>query len=32
MLTPDGLLWYMTFFRDANLYGALYDLHMLVNT
>jgi Methyltransferase domain. len=32
MLTPDGLLVVHDFFRDANLYGALYDLHMLVNT
>ncbi len=32
MLAPDGLLVVHDFFRDANLYGALYDLHMLVNT
>lgn len=32
MLTPTGLLVVHDFFSDANLYGALYDLHMLVNT
>jgi len=28
----DGLLIVHDFFRDANSFGALYDLHMLVNT
>jgi len=32
MLTQDGLLIVHDFFRDANSLGALYDLHMLVNT
>ena len=32
LLTSDGLLVIHDFFRDANHIGALYDLHMLVNT
>jgi predicted metal-binding protein len=32
VLKADGLLVVHDFFRDANSYGALYDLHMLVNT
>lgn len=32
MLTEAGLLVVHDFFRDANPSGALYDLHMLVNT
>lgn len=32
MLNGDGLLVVHDFFRDANSFGALYDLHMLVNT
>jgi predicted metal-binding protein len=32
MLTADGLLVVHDFYRDANSFGALYDLHMLVNT
>jgi hypothetical protein len=32
LLAPKGLLVIHDFFRDANSYGALYDLHMLVNT
>lgn len=32
MLAEDGLLIVHDFFRDANSFGALYDLHMLVNT
>ena len=32
MLVEDGLLVVHDFFRDANSFGALYDLHMLVNT
>lgn len=32
MLTGDGLLVVHDFYRDANSFGALYDLHMLVNT
>jgi predicted metal-binding protein len=32
MVTADGLLIVHDFFRDANPFGALYDLHMLVNT
>ena len=32
LLADDGLLIVHDFFRDANSYGALYDLHMLVNT
>jgi len=32
LLTGDGLLLVHDFFRDANSLGALYDLHMLVNT
>jgi len=32
LLTADGLLVVHDFFRDANSLGALYDLHMLVNT
>ena len=32
MLTDEGLLVIHDFFRDANSFGALYDLHMLVNT
>lgn len=32
MLTDDGLLIVHDFFRDANSFGAMYDLHMLVNT
>jgi predicted metal-binding protein/2-polyprenyl-3-methyl-5-hydroxy-6-metoxy-1,4-benzoquinol methylase len=32
LLAPDGLLVVHDFFRDANSYGAMYDLHMLVNT
>jgi predicted metal-binding protein len=32
LLARDGLLVVHDFFRDANSFGALYDLHMLVNT
>lgn len=32
MLTAEGLLVVHDFYRDANSCGALYDLHMLVNT
>jgi predicted metal-binding protein len=32
MLAADGLLVVHDFYRDANSFGALYDLHMLVNT
>jgi SAM-dependent methyltransferase len=32
MLTEEGLLVVHDFYRDANCFGALYDLHMLVNT
>lgn len=32
LLARDGLLIVHDFFRDANSLGALYDLHMLVNT
>jgi len=32
MLTDEGLLVVHDFYRDANSTGALYDLHMLVNT
>lgn len=32
MLAGDGLLVVHDFYRDANSFGALYDLHMLVNT
>jgi predicted metal-binding protein len=32
LLAQDGLLIVHDFFRDANSFGALYDLHMLVNT
>ncbi|MDD2582154.1 MAG: DUF2284 domain-containing protein [Desulfuromonadaceae bacterium] len=32
MLTVEGLLVVHDFYRDANSCGALYDLHMLVNT
>jgi predicted metal-binding protein/SAM-dependent methyltransferase len=32
LVTEDGLLIVHDFFRDANSFGALYDLHMLVNT
>jgi predicted metal-binding protein len=32
MLAEDGRLIVHDFFRDANSFGALYDLHMLVNT
>ena len=32
MLAKDGLLVIHDFYRDANSFGALYDLHMLVNT
>jgi predicted metal-binding protein len=32
LLAADGLLIVHDFFRDANSSGALYDLHMLVNT
>lgn len=32
LLTDDGLLVVHDFYRDANCFGALYDLHMLVNT
>jgi len=32
LLAQDGLLIVHDFFRDANGFGALYDLHMLVNT
>jgi predicted metal-binding protein len=32
MLTEDGLLIVHDFYRDADSFGALYDLHMLVNT
>ena len=32
LLTENGLLIVHDFFRDANSFGALYDLHMLVNT
>ena len=32
LLAKDGLLIVHDFYRDANSFGALYDLHMLVNT
>jgi predicted metal-binding protein len=32
LVAQDGLLIVHDFFRDANSFGALYDLHMLVNT
>ena len=32
MVHENGLLVVHDFFRDANSFGALYDLHMLVNT
>ena len=32
LLKEDGLLIVHDFFRDANSFGALYDMHMLVNT
>lgn len=32
LLTEEGLLIVHDFYRDANSFGALYDLHMLVNT
>ena len=32
LLTEDGILIVHDFFSDGNSYGALYDLHMLVNT
>ena len=32
LLKQDGRLVVHDFFRDANAFGALYDLHMLVNT
>lgn len=32
LLTDEGLLVVHDFFQDANSFGALYDLHMLVNT
>ncbi|MFZ2949113.1 MAG: DUF2284 domain-containing protein [Desulfuromonadaceae bacterium] len=32
MLTDEGLLIVHDFYRDANSFGALYDLHMLVHT
>jgi predicted metal-binding protein len=32
LLAEDGLMLIHDFFRDANGLGALYDLHMLVNT
>ena len=32
LLTDDGLLVVHDFYRDANSFSALYDLHMLVNT
>jgi predicted metal-binding protein len=32
MLKQDGLLVVHDFYRNANSFGALYDLHMLVNT
>jgi predicted metal-binding protein len=32
MLAEEGLLIVHDFYRDANSFGALYDLHMLVNT
>ncbi|MHB8056811.1 MAG: methyltransferase [Desulfuromonadaceae bacterium] len=32
LLADDGLLVVHDFHRDANSFGALYDLHMLVNT
>jgi predicted metal-binding protein len=32
LLAEDGRLVVHDFFRDANSFGALYDLHMLVNT
>lgn len=32
LLADDGLLVVHDFYRDANSFGALYDLHMLVNT
>jgi len=32
LLAEEGLLIVHDFFRDANGFGALYDLHMLVNT
>ena len=32
LLSGDGLLVIHDFFRDGNSFGALYDIHMLVNT
>jgi len=32
LLADDGLLIVHDFYRDVNSFGALYDLHMLVNT
>jgi len=32
LLAEDGMLVIHDFYRDANSFGALYDLHMLVNT
>ena len=32
LLSPDGLLLVHDFYRDTSAFGALYDLHMLVNT
>ena len=32
LLAEEGLLIVHDFFRDANSFGALYDLHMMVNT
>ena len=32
LLTEEGLLVVHDFFSDANSFGALYDLHMMVNT
>ena len=32
LLAEEGLLIVHDFYRDANSFGALYDLHMLVNT
>ncbi len=32
LLTADGVLVIHDFFRDGNSFGALYDIHMLVNT
>jgi predicted metal-binding protein len=32
LLTDEGLLVVHDFFRDGNSFGALYDIHMMVNT